>query len=77
MSYRTVFENYFSSHAHDCALWAFGEGFENLPPDDLLERWNALHSDIFKLEHYGLIASDVKRICKEWEKLRLGVNPLD
>jgi hypothetical protein len=69
-SYRLVFEHFCKYQAYKCALWAFGDGFEELTPDALQTRWNNLHGDIFKLDSAGVIDEDCEKICKAWEKLR-------
>lgn len=70
LRFRYVFELMLGKEdAYKCALWAFGKEFEDLICNDLLERWNNLHSDLFKLHPDGNLFIDISKIIAEWEKV--------
>jgi hypothetical protein len=64
---RDCFEYFLGDKAYDCALWAFGEGFETEEAIDLLDRWNKLHGDKLLLHEDDTILDDVEKIVNLWK----------
>ena len=54
--------------AYEFALWAFGEGFEEIPQIELGERWNELHKDEFFIFPNGNVEKDLLKMIELWEK---------
>ena len=72
---RTCFLFYLQDEkeACKCANWAFGEGYQFVPQNLLVEEWNKLHGDLFILRGDGELNEDIQRIIKDW---KASANPL-
>jgi hypothetical protein len=69
--FREIFEKFLPGpKSYDCALWAFGEGFDKLDLSELMDRWNERHKDIFELYGNGAIEIDIPKIVVAWEEKR-------
>lgn len=67
--FREVFEQHLpGDKSYQCALWAFGKGFEDVQLEDLMDRWNERHKDIFELFGNGAIQRDIPRIIDAWKE---------
>jgi hypothetical protein len=74
--YRDIFEKYLpGDKSYQCALWAFGKGFEYVELGDLMDRWNDLHKDIFELFGNGAIEIDIPRIIEAWKEKGVRTTP--
>jgi len=54
----------------DCIRWAFGNiGKEKMRIQDLIERWNSKHGDIFRISLEDDIRETAKAIGNAWRKV--------
>ena len=54
--------------AEEFALWAFGEGFEELYPLELMNAWNTRYSDKLLLKGDNNMRTDINQMIEIWKK---------
>ena len=60
------------------AKWAFGDDVwfryltDECDPVDVMDAWNNLHSDIFRIEHYSSLFEDMGRMRQAYEMHKHG-----
>jgi hypothetical protein len=68
LHFKEIFYNLLPLEAYECALWAFGEGFEDLTPDLLPARWNLHHPDLFEIDPSNLMYQSIEKIIKSYRE---------
>lgn len=70
LHFKDVFKMIMQEEAYKCALWCFGEGFEDKNSSDLPKMWNSIHSDLFHINGQNNIMDDIERMCSEYINLK-------